>query len=102
MIGSDLVESSATQAAVLEFKQVSKSFGNHQVLAQVDFRIDKGELVCIVGPNGSGKTTLLRCMNLLVEPTGGSLFFKGALVGEWPGRQRVSLREYRRHIGMVF
>jgi polar amino acid transport system ATP-binding protein len=84
---------------------LEKRFGAKTVLRSVDFSIAAGETVCIVGPNGSGKTTLLRCLNLLVQPTGGSLEFKGNLVGVWTdGRADLKVRptDYRKHLGMVF
>lgn len=89
-------------AALLEVRGLHKQFGRSEVLHGVDFRLRRGEKVCIVGPSGSGKTTLLRCLNLLVEPTLGRLFYNGQPVGEWPGGVRVSVSRYRRRIAMVF
>jgi len=90
--------------SVLAVKGLYKSFGSSAVLEQVDFAIDRGETVCILGPSGSGKTTLLRCLNLLVEPTQGQLFFRGELMGRWPEPtgKRIDLAKYRSHISMVF
>jgi ABC-type polar amino acid transport system ATPase subunit len=88
---------------VLAAKALGKSFGQSLVLADVDFSVAKGETVCILGPSGSGKTTLLRCLNLLVEPTSGQLYFRGDLLGEWPGnRKRINLTQYRTRVSMVF
>lgn len=90
--------------SVLAVKGLYKSFGNSAVLEEVDFAIARGETVCILGPSGSGKTTLLRCLNLLVEPTRGELYFRGERIGEWPqaaGKQ-IDLAKYRTHISMVF
>jgi ABC-type polar amino acid transport system ATPase subunit len=89
-------------AALLEVRGLHKSFGSSEVLHGVDFHVRRGEKVCVVGPSGSGKTTLLRCLNLLVEPTQGQLYFKGEQVGSWPGSARISLSGYRSRIGMVF
>jgi len=89
---------------VLTVKDLCKSFGHSSVLEEVNFSIGKGETVCILGPSGSGKTTFLRCLNLLVEPTRGALFFHGDLVGEWPsaGNKRIDVTKYRSHVSMVF
>ncbi len=89
---------------VLAAKSLSKSFGNSVVLQQIDFSIGRGETVCILGPSGSGKTTLLRCLNLLVEPTRGELYFRGEKIGQWPQttKRPINLPEYRSHVSMVF
>ena len=50
---------------VIEIKHLNKSFGNHEVLRDVNFNVKKGEVVCLIGSSGSGKSTLLRCINLL-------------------------------------
>ena len=89
-------------APLLEVRGLHKSFGGAEVLHGIDFRVDRGDKVCIIGPSGSGKTTLLRCLNLLVEPTRGEQFFRGELVGRWPGGTRVALGTYRSRISMVF
>src|SRR2546425_3480979 len=93
-----------TGEQVLAARGLSKSFGKSLVLEQIDFAIGRGETVCILGPSGSGKTTLLRCLNLLVEPTRGELFFRGEKIGEWPQtvRRQLNLAEYRSHVSMVF
>src|SRR2546425_1366280 len=93
-----------TGEQVLAARGLSKSFGKSLVLEQIDFAIGRGETVCILGPSGSGKTTLLRCLNLLVEPTRGELFFRGEKIGEWPqtARRQLNLAEYRSHVSMVF
>jgi ABC-type polar amino acid transport system ATPase subunit len=93
--------------SVIETRGIRKTFQGHieEVLCGVDFTVVKGEKVCILGPSGSGKTTFLRCLNLLVEPTAGSLTFEGNLIGEWPAREGTRphhLTRYRRRIGMVF
>ena len=62
---------------VLEIKGLVKSFGDLEVLKGIDLKIDKGEVVCIIGASGSGKSTLLRCINLLEEADSGSIWFHG-------------------------
>lgn len=90
---------------VLSVSQLHKSFGAYHVLKGIDFSIEAGEKVCILGSSGSGKTTFLRCLNLLVEPTRGSLDFQGQLIGAWPLEKPVPTKElcrFRSRIGMVF
>ena len=60
---------------IIEIKHLSKSFGDHKVLKDIDFSVNKGEVVCIIGSSGSGKSTLLRCVNLLEKPTGGEIIY---------------------------
>ena len=62
---------------MLEVKQIRKSFGDLEVLKQVDLQVNKGDVVSILGPSGSGKTTLLRCLNFLENADGGELNFDG-------------------------
>jgi len=95
-------DASGSAAPLLVVQGLHKSFASVEVLHGIDFRIAPGEKVCIIGPSGSGKTTLLRCLNLLVEPTRGEQYFKGELVGRWPGGARVALGAYRSRISMVF
>src|SRR5690348_9313254 len=92
-----------TGEEVLAVKGLYKSFGPSLVLAAVDLTVRRGETVCILGPSGSGKTTLLRCLNLLVQPSRGQIYYKGQLIGEWPATKlRIDLTKYRSHISMVF
>ena len=63
--------------SVLEIKNISKSFGSTQVLRSIDFSLEKGEVIAIIGSSGSGKTTLLRCINFLEIPNSGSIAVNG-------------------------
>ena len=83
---------------ILDIKHLSKSFGNHEVLKDIDFTVNKGDVISIIGASGSGKSTLLRCVNLLETPTSGQILYHGKNVLE-PG---VKAPEYRSHVGMVF
>ena len=85
-------------APIIKVDHLVKSFGNHEVLKDVDFTIRKGEVVCVIGSSGSGKSTLLRCINLLEHPTKGSIQFHEYKIG---GGQR-QVNEYRASVGMVF
>ena len=58
--------------SVLQVRHLSKSFGSHEVLKDIDFTVDTGEVICIIGSSGSGKSTLLRCINFLEQPTKGT------------------------------
>ncbi len=90
--------SEKTAAKVISIENLSKSFGDHQVLRKIDFAVAKGEVICIVGSSGSGKSTLLRCINKLEQQTDGKIYFNGKEVEE---KQR-EINEYRSKVGMVF
>ena len=84
--------------AVIEFKNVNKSFGKVEVLHDIDLAIEKKEVVVIVGPSGSGKSTLLRCINGLEIITSGELIVNNICLP----RQKRQIREIRKEVGMVF
>ena len=84
--------------AILEIRHLSKSFGTHEVLRDIDFTVNSGDVTSIIGASGSGKSTLLRCINLLETPTSGEILYHGRNVA---GRG-VNAPEYRSHVGMVF
>ena len=63
--------------AILQVKHLSKSFGSHQVLKDIDFTVRPGDVTSIIGASGSGKSTLLRCINLLETPSAGDILFHG-------------------------
>jgi len=84
--------------AVIEFKNVNKSFGKVEVLHDIDLTIEKKEVVVIVGPSGSGKSTLLRCINGLEIITSGELIVNDICLP----RQKRQIREIRKEVGMVF
>ena len=83
---------------ILEIRHLSKSFGNHEVLKDIDFTVRPGEVTCIIGSSGSGKSTLLRCVNLLETPTGGEILFHGQNIMA----KGVKASDYRSKVGMVF
>ncbi len=83
---------------ILEIRHLSKSFGSHEVLRDIDFTVTRGDVTSIIGASGSGKSTLLRCINLLETPSGGEILFHGENV---TGR-KVNAPAYRSHVGMVF
>ena len=89
---------SEENAAILQVHHLSKSFGDHEVLRDVDFAVSRGEVISIIGSSGSGKSTLLRCMNLLEKPTSGEVLFHGENI-RTPG---FNLQTYRARVGMVF
>ena len=84
--------------AILEIRHLSKSFGQHQVLKDIDFTVNPGDVTSIIGASGSGKSTLLRCINLLETPSSGQILYHGKNVA---GRG-INAPEYRSHVGMVF
>jgi putative lysine transport system ATP-binding protein len=83
---------------VVEIQHLSKSFGSHEVLKDINFTVNKGEVVCIIGSSGSGKSTLLRCVNLLEKPSGGQIIYKGENILD----NKHDITAYRTKLGMVF
>ena len=91
--------------ALLEIKGFKKKFENLEVLKGIDFELEKGETLAIIGSSGSGKTTLLRCLNFLESPDEGKMYLKGELLFDSADRQRASeaaIRKKRLHFGLVF
>lgn len=94
--------------AILEVKNLSKSFGELEVLKDISFNVEKGEVVAVIGPSGSGKSTMLRCINQLEKLSGGNVSVCGKeLVTGYSGGKPVYapssvLREIRLNIGLVF
>lgn len=85
-------------SVVIDIKHLNKKFGDHEVLKDVKFQVNKGEVVTLIGSSGSGKSTLLRCINLLETPTAGEIIYNGEnILNE--GHQ---IEKYRTHLGMVF
>ena len=83
---------------IISIENLSKSFGNHEVLRKIDFAVEKGEVICIVGSSGSGKSTLLRCINRLEHQTNGKIFYHGKELRD----VQKEVNEYRSKVGMVF
>jgi polar amino acid transport system ATP-binding protein len=83
---------------ILEVRGLYKSFGHLEVLKGIDFAVNRGELVFVIGPSGSGKSTLLRCCNRLEEPSSGSILVEGIDVMA----SGTDINAVRRRIGMVF
>lgn len=83
---------------MIRVKNLKKAFGSNVVLDGVNYEVDKGEKIAIVGPSGSGKSTFLRCMNLLEFPTSGEVWFKDTLLND----RKTDINEVREHMGMVF
>ena len=83
---------------LIEIQHLSKSFGEHKVLKDIDFTVNKGEVICIIGSSGSGKSTLLRCVNLLEKPSGGQIIYNGENILD----DKHDLFKYRTKLGMVF
>ena len=88
----------ATSERAIEVQELHKYFGANEVLKGIDFHVDNGEVVCVIGPSGSGKSTLLRCVNRLEEPTSGTVVIEGVDITD----PEVDLDAVRARIGMVF
>ena len=82
----------------IDVQQLHKSFGDNEVLKGIDFHVDDGEVVCVIGPSGSGKSTLLRCVNQLEVPTKGRVLVEGVDMSD----PETDLNDVRSRIGMVF
>ncbi|KQO04181.1 ABC transporter [Arthrobacter sp. Leaf234] len=82
----------------IEIRALCKNFGENEVLKGIDFHVDQGEVVCVIGPSGSGKSTLLRCVNRLEEPTSGTVMVEGIDITD----RETDLDDVRTRIGMVF
>ena len=84
---------------MIDVKHLSKSFGEVEVLKDINETIEKGEKVVIVGPSGSGKSTFLRCLNLMEKPTSGDIFFEGENITQ---ANEHEMNKLRQRMGMVF
>ena len=83
---------------MIDVIDLKKSFGKVDVLKGIDIKINKGDVVVVIGPSGSGKSTFLRCLNCMEDPTGGQIVFNGVDIAD----PKVNINIHRRRIGMVF
>ncbi|MCI5839472.1 MAG: amino acid ABC transporter ATP-binding protein [Peptoniphilaceae bacterium] len=83
---------------VIEVKNLKKTFGDREVLKNINLNVKENQVVTIIGPSGSGKSTMLRCINLLETPTGGEILYRGDNILE----KNYNLRPFRAKVGMVF
>lgn len=83
---------------LIQVQHLGKSFGDLQVLKDINVDIYKGDVVCVIGPSGSGKSTFLRCLNRLEEPTSGKIFFEGVDITS----PKTDIDKHRQKMGMVF
>src|SRR5690349_23176489 len=89
---------SSEVSQAIEVRGLLKRFGSHEVLKGIDFHVDDGQVVCVIGPSGSGKSTLLRCVNRLEEPSSGTIVVEGIDICD----PETDLDAVRSRIGMVF
>jgi polar amino acid transport system ATP-binding protein len=94
-MSTDLID---VHAPAIEIRGLIKHFGDNEVLKGIDLTVSGGEVVCVIGPSGSGKSTLLRSVNLLEEPTGGSILIEGIDITD----EDTDIDRVRTRIGMVF
>ncbi|CAH0122920.1 MULTISPECIES: amino acid ABC transporter ATP-binding protein [unclassified Microbacterium] len=94
-MSTDLID---VHAPAIEVRGLVKSFGDNEVLKGIDLTVTGGEVVCVIGPSGSGKSTLLRSVNMLEEPTGGSILVEGIDITD----EDIDIDRVRTRIGMVF
>ncbi len=83
---------------MIEIRNLSKKFGNNQVLSDITETINQGDKIVIIGPSGSGKSTFLRCINCMEDPTSGEIIFDGENLAD----MKVDINKHRQNIGMVF
>ena len=83
---------------MIDVINLRKNFGNVEVLKGINIKINKGDIVAVIGASGSGKSTFLRCLNCMEDPTGGSIIFRGEDIAD----MKVDINEHRQHMGMVF
>ncbi len=84
--------------ALIKVKGLKKAFGDHEVLKGIDYEINKGDKIVVIGPSGSGKSTFLRCLNLLETPTEGEIWFGDQLITD----PKCDINKVRQNMGMVF
>ncbi len=87
-----------TNEVLIKVENLQKTFGDNQVLKDVNAEIHKGDVMVVIGASGSGKSTFLRCLNLLEEPTGGRILFEGTDITD----SKVNINLHRQKMGMVF
>ena len=95
---TDTTARPAREGAAIEVRGLHKSFGANEVLKGIDFHVDNGQVVCVIGPSGSGKSTLLRCVNRLEDADQGQILVEGVDVCD----PETDLDAVRSRIGMVF
>lgn len=83
---------------MIEVKNLCKDFGDTKVLKNINYKINRGEKIVVIGPSGSGKSTFLRCLNLLEEPSSGEVWFEGTKIND----VKCKIDKHRQKMGMVF
>lgn len=83
---------------MIDVINLQKQFGDVQVLNGISVKVEKGDIMCVIGPSGSGKSTFLRCLNCMEDPTGGHIIFNGEDIAD----MKVDINKHRRKMGMVF
>ena len=83
---------------MIDVINLKKQFGSVQVLNGISIKIEKGDIMCVIGPSGSGKSTFLRCLNCMEDPTSGQIIFHGENIAD----MKVDINKHRRKMGMVF
>ena len=83
---------------MIDVINLKKQFGDVQVLNGISIKIEKGDIMCVIGPSGSGKSTFLRCLNCMEDPTDGQIIFHGENIAD----MKVDINKHRRKMGMVF
>ena len=97
-------EAMTNNDAIIEASGLRKSYGALEVLKGVDLNLKRGEVVALIGPSGSGKSTLIRCLNMMEQPSGGTIRFRGREIGRKfrDTGDKIGIGTLRRNVGMVF
>jgi ABC-type polar amino acid transport system ATPase subunit len=100
----DMKAATASGEAIIEARDLRKSYGALEVLKGMDLTLARGEVVALIGPSGSGKSTLIRCLNMMETPSGGTILFHGRRIGRKfrDSGDLVGIGTLRRNVGMVF
>ncbi|MGN6450711.1 MAG: ATP-binding cassette domain-containing protein, partial [Brucella intermedia] len=99
---TDTAHTPASTPKIIRLEGLSKHFGAHRVLENIDLDVAQGEVLAIIGPSGSGKSTLLRCINYLEKPDGGMITVGKLRLDATQEPRKAQLKELRNTVGMVF
>ncbi len=97
IVEDNVAQDAQCDDALIEIRHLGKTFGEHEVLKDIDFTVKQGDVTCIIGSSGSGKSTLLRCINLFETPSSGEIYFHGEDI-----TSTKSAPKYREKVTMVF
>ena len=86
---------------MIDVINLRKQFGDVQVLNGISIKIEKGDIMCVIGPSGSGKSTFLRCLNCMEDPTSGSIFFDGVNLADFSVNINHCMAQFQRNTKII-